>query len=1256
MLRARPGQDQSKHPAPLLLGLILAVSSTGPALRAAQQKKVVSVRRDADESTHARFIQTVRGVRVWGGDGISHARRDGNEFLLTQPVGGDITLNTSPTLTSSEVLWIVSEALQLRGPFDVAPKVELVIVPELERVHRDTGAPVKPGQALNAIEVMEKPVGFRLAYHVQAAHGREQGEAAITGFLVDAHGGGILQRWSALETTGTGLSQHSGTVTLSTAPGGLGHELRDLGRGGNATLDMNHSWDMALNGSLYQDADDTWGDGQQYLPGGSTTAPNGQTAAVDAHFGTQATWDFFGQVLGRNGIDGAGTPTRTRVHFGDNYDNAFWWDECFCLTFGDGSKFKTLTSLDVVGHEFSHGVTFATAGLIYSGESGSLNEATSDILGTMVEFYARGANGKGAVVPDTGGNWTIGEQLSTPAFDHPLRYMYKPSLDGGSPDAWSTSLAYLDVHFGSGPMNRCFYFLAQGASPNAASAYASSYLPGGMSGLGNDKATRIWYRALTTYLTSASTYLHARMAALRAAIDLYGQGSAEVQAVRNAFAAINVGYTSGDGDDLTPPTVSATVVGNSGVIEFNAQAQDNKGVALLVYLVDQHKVATHPVGGQASAIDSLTFDSRSIPKGSHTLTVIATDLVGNVTYSTPVPFQLSNSFYELLLQGDFEFGSLYDGGVDKRHSAWVDPIGIISQGWPYLGWWSGDFCGVGDTNTQSIYQTVTIPSEARSAILSFWLEVFSQEPDDRARDTFQVQIRATTGEILETLATYSNLDRSRLPIPIPAKKDYRQHFLDLSAYRGKTVQLWFEGREDAAHPVPAVLPRTVPQPPPVSPVLLSWPDQDRQITRSEAVSGVSVYPGGVGLSEFLLDNVSLKIGEIADTEPPTVWSNGVRGAFGVVDLTADGHDNLAITRIDYLVDGVLVGSTTAGPHTLSFDSRSLTNGNHLLVLNAFDAAGNKGISTPMGFSIDNTFSQLLKNPGFEAAFSDWTATNWNLAWIASIYTPEVETIALNGGVVGTALPATLSQPVFIPAGASTAALKFPYAMQSLSNPPDDSLKVQVRDPDGSVRATLTTIAPPNTDAYYGQAEVSLMDYRGQDIVVALVVNTLSMPAGGGAIKGLTVNLDKVELVVQASQFPSILSQPASCSVPSGTQVTFSVVAAGTGPLSYQWRKDGVDLPGAQAASLVIPSAASRDEGSYQVLVTNSLGSVLSTAATLRVLTIVYDLNADGAVNVLDLAWFLKRYAPGVAVTNSPADLNADGFVDDADLALLMARL
>ena len=129
------------------------------------------------------------------------------------------------------------------------------------------------------------------------------------------------------------------------------------------------------------------------------------------------------------------------MHFATSFDNAFWDDGCFCMTYGDGNMFKVLTSLDVAGHEMTHGVTANTAKLVYRGESGGLNESMSDIHGTMVEFYARGAGG--TTIGDTGGNFLIGDQLSTP----PLRYMNKPSKDGKSPDAWKSTLGSLDVHY-----------------------------------------------------------------------------------------------------------------------------------------------------------------------------------------------------------------------------------------------------------------------------------------------------------------------------------------------------------------------------------------------------------------------------------------------------------------------------------------------------------------------------------------------------------------------------------------------------------------------------------------------------------------------------------------------------------------------------------------------------------------------------------------------------------------------------------------
>ncbi len=208
---------------------------------------------------------------------------------------------------------------------------------------------------------------------------------------------------------------------------------------------------------------------------------------------------------------------------------------------GDGSFFTSLGAIDVIGHEMAHGVTAATSNLIYSGESGGLNESSSDITGDVVESYAR-AGGTGASVPNTGNDWQTGKEISRTGT--PLRWMYKPSKDGGSPNAWSSSIKRLDVHYSSGPNNRMFYFLAKGSSATVGSDTYSAFLtkaPLAMTGIGTDKAFRIWFKALTTKFTSSTNYADARLKVLAAAQELYGVGSVEEKAVTRAYAAINVG-------------------------------------------------------------------------------------------------------------------------------------------------------------------------------------------------------------------------------------------------------------------------------------------------------------------------------------------------------------------------------------------------------------------------------------------------------------------------------------------------------------------------------------------------------------------------------------------------------------------------------------------------------------------------------------------------------------------------------------------
>jgi hypothetical protein len=190
----------------------------------------------------------------------------------------------------------------------------------------------------------------------------------------------------------------------------------------------------------------------------------------------------------------------------------------------------------------THGVTSNTAGLNYSGESGGLNEATSDIFAAAVEFYAGNSNDVG--------DYLVGEKIDINGNGTPLRYMDKPSKDGDSKDSWYSGIGSIDVHYSSGPANHWFYLLSEGSGAKTVNGVSydsptSDGLP--VTGIGRDKAALIWFKALTTKFTSTTNYAAARTGTLAVAGELYGTSSAEYTAVQNAWAGINVGARPGGG-------------------------------------------------------------------------------------------------------------------------------------------------------------------------------------------------------------------------------------------------------------------------------------------------------------------------------------------------------------------------------------------------------------------------------------------------------------------------------------------------------------------------------------------------------------------------------------------------------------------------------------------------------------------------------------------------------------------------------------
>ncbi|HJU83230.1 MAG TPA: hypothetical protein VJ600_03390, partial [Holophagaceae bacterium] len=278
----------------------------GFALRSAQSDEL--------GQAHARFQQTYRGVKVFGGEVVAHNDATGRQ-RFTNALYKNINLNVSPSIDKAEALATAHREMAPKGAYANEPKAELVVFP--------VTAQTQVGKGEGALSFRDEVVRFTLAYHVHAE--LENGaETSHMDYMVDAHTGAILDKWSSLETaaaTGSGNSQYSGNVSINTNSISGGYEMRDTVRGMNyATYNLNHA--TSGQGTIYTDADNGWGDGANYVEGSSTTAANGQTAAVDAHYGVGLTYDYYKNIHGRNGIDGNGTATYSRVHYSNSYDNA----------------------------------------------------------------------------------------------------------------------------------------------------------------------------------------------------------------------------------------------------------------------------------------------------------------------------------------------------------------------------------------------------------------------------------------------------------------------------------------------------------------------------------------------------------------------------------------------------------------------------------------------------------------------------------------------------------------------------------------------------------------------------------------------------------------------------------------------------------------------------------------------------------------------------------------------------------------------
>lgn len=470
---------------------------------------------------HYRLQQTHRQVVVEGAEFLLHEK---NNRLVT--ANGEVVTGLQktahPGISSSEALdkaeeYVEAENCLHKNPAQITylknilgKNVEVVADPQLVFTDPDYSG---------------KGENYRLAYKLDLYALQPVSRQWV---FVDAHSGEVIHSLNQIHTTndtGIAYTRYHGIrpIITDSFANGLYRLRQSVSGGGIETYDMNNNtnYNLAVD---FIDSNNIWNNfnAQQ------------DEVATDAHWGARATYEYFLNQHGRNSYDDQGSKLVSFVHYDSNYVNAFW--NGIFMTYGDGNAaYGPLTALDVVAHEIAHGVTGNSAGLIYRGESGALNESFSDIFGAAVEFLNDSADA----------DWIIGEEMNA----NGLRNMANPK-PYGDPDTyrginWGYGV-FIDngyVHSNSGVQNFWFHLLTDGGT--GVNDLGAAYT---VNGIGVIKAGAIAYRNLSTYLTTTSDHFDARMGAIQSASDLYGACSPEEIETANAWYAVGLGPPKSEND------------------------------------------------------------------------------------------------------------------------------------------------------------------------------------------------------------------------------------------------------------------------------------------------------------------------------------------------------------------------------------------------------------------------------------------------------------------------------------------------------------------------------------------------------------------------------------------------------------------------------------------------------------------------------------------------------------------------------------
>ena len=465
--------------------------------------KVKDTQTDELGMTHVRYNQSINGVNVEGSEVIVHFNKD-NEVVsvngrVNQTIADD-AVDTTASLSSNAALQVATSSVNAPEELTYEPTTELVVYPFEGENHT--------------------------AYKVNVNFmGDEPGNWFV---FVDANTGEIIDKYNGL------MHADEMKTQKGVGKGVLGDhrelhitQVKEPKSGTQFTLaDYFHN---GLEGIITYDAKNDGSSSNDTLYVGNSAAFIGDydRAAVDAHYNSEKVYEYYLNEHGRNSLDGKGMAIISKVHYGNNYNNASWNGRWMTYGDGDGEFFISLSAgLDVAAHEMTHGVITHTASLVYRNQPGALNESFADVFGALVDDD----------------DWEMGEDIMAPAAKADgvtrLRSLSDPNsvvVSNAQRAAYGSGVypAHMDEFYHM-PLN----VDNGGVHVNSSITNHAAYLIG--EEIGRKKLGKIYYRALSVYLTPNSDFSDARKAIVQSAIDLYGEGSAEETAVKSGFDAVGI--------------------------------------------------------------------------------------------------------------------------------------------------------------------------------------------------------------------------------------------------------------------------------------------------------------------------------------------------------------------------------------------------------------------------------------------------------------------------------------------------------------------------------------------------------------------------------------------------------------------------------------------------------------------------------------------------------------------------------------------